>query len=413
VNTRSLNQPVHTRRVIVLGSTGSIGVQTLEVIDHLNAQRAAGSMPPAIEVVGLGAGTDKKALLAQANAHTVRDLSLCELRDDSEQAGIRLRAGAGAARRLVEEVECDLVVGAIVGVAGLDSTLGALELGRDVALANKESLVAAGSLVINAARESGASILPLDSEHAGVWQCLQSFVDTPYCPPTPAPKSVSRVILTASGGAFGNKSRQEIFNASLDEALLHPNWSMGSKVTIDSATLMNKALELIEAHWLFGLGADQLGAVIHPQSVIHAFVESTDSSIIAQLGAPDMKLPIHAALCHPARQPSCAQRLDVSKLTKLDFVEIDPDRFPAINLAIDSIRRGGTSGAMLNAANEHAVHAFMNSRIEFGRIDLVVAQVLGDLQSTPITSIDDVYQADKLAREEAEKQISAKAGGLK
>lgn len=400
------------KRVLVLGSTGSIGVQTLEVIDHLNALFARGVSSMRFEVVGLAAGSNHEQLLAQASKHKVRDVAIFRAHEDLDQSTINLRVGANAARRLVEEVPADLVVGAIVGIAGLDSVLRAAQLGIDIALANKESLVAAGDLVIGSARRSGARLLPLDSEHAGVWQCLFALEHTEYVPPQLAAPSVDRVVLTASGGPFRERSRDQIMNASIDDALKHPNWSMGAKVTIDSATLMNKALELIEAHWLFGLDADHLGAVIHPQSIVHAMVECRDGSVIAQMGAHDMKAPIQHALCFPDRPEACASKLDVTKLGRIEFNEIDNDRFPAINLAMDAIRAGGSAGAVLNAANEQAVLAYMDGRLAFGQIDLAVGSVMSELAVTPIDTIDDVYNADANARACIDRMCATKTGGL-
>ncbi len=399
------------RRVIVLGSTGSIGVQTLEAIAHLNTLYNEGKATQRFQIVGLSAGSNHEKLIEQAQSHCVKDIAIETLVDNTiDQSNINLRLGPIASRRLVEEVECDLVVGAIVGIAGLDSLLRAIELGIDVALANKETLVAAGSLVIEAARKSGARILPVDSEHAGVWQCLQSLSSQHYCPPMQAPASIERVVLTASGGPFRTKTRQDIADAKLEDALNHPNWSMGAKVTIDSATLMNKALELIEAHWLFGLSADQLSAVIHPQSIIHAFVERTDSSVIAQLGAPDMRCPIQHALTSPIHSTGCATKLDVTKLGSLEFIEIDPDRFPAINLAMNAIQLGGSAGAILNAANEQAVCAFMNNQLQFGMIDQLVSRVLSESPCSQINSLDDVYAADETARRRMDELCNQTAG---
>ena len=394
-------------RVLVLGSTGSIGCQSLEVIAHLNTI-ADGRR---FELVGLAAGSDAPALLAQAKAWGVEQLAICC--DDgslAEHDGIELRVGADAACRLVEEVECDLVIGAIVGIAGLESVYRAIELGIDVALANKETLVAAGDLVIQSARASGARLLPVDSEHAGVWQCLSSLGSNTYCPPMSKPAGIRKVILTASGGPFREQSRDAIHHASLDQALNHPNWSMGAKVTIDSATLMNKALELIEAHWLFDLRADELGATIHPQSVVHAMIECSDGSVIAQMGAPDMKAPIQYALCFPGRAEGCSRRLDITGLGDLSFEKIDHQRFPAIGLALDAIRVGGDAGAWLNAANERAVEAYMNHQIPFGMIDQIVAQVMSQHSPKPIASLEDVYEADRCARACAQAIIVEQAG---
>ena len=403
-----------TKRVIILGSTGSIGAQTIEVIEHLNTLADQGRSGTRFEIVGLAAGSNHRQLIEQAGKLAVRDLALACADDPFDQSGFNLRLGHDAPRRLVEEIPCDLVVGAIVGIAGLDSVVRAIELGIDVALANKETLVAAGALVIEAARKSGALLLPVDSEHAGVWQCFCAMTPDAYAPPMPSRSaSIERVVLTASGGSFRTQSRDEIMHAKLEEALKHPNWSMGAKVTIDSATLMNKGLELIEAHWLFGLGADELGAVIHPQSIVHALVECADGSVIAQLGAPDMKAPIQHALDWPARSHGCADRLDLTKLGTLDFHEIDPDRFPAINLAMNAIRAEGSAGAMLNAANERAVEHFITGGLAFGEIDRCVGSVMAELSVEPINTLADVYAADARARACVDRLCPSKAGGAR
>lgn len=402
-----------TRRVLVLGSTGSIGVQALEVIEHLNMLFEQGESSVRYQIVGLAGGSNAELLQSQAAQFAVRDVAICKGNDSLDQSRLNLRTGVDSARRLVEEVPCDLVVGAIVGFAGLDSVLSAIERGIDVALANKETLVAAGSLVIESARKSGARLLPVDSEHAGVWQCLQSISLDPYCPPMETPSGIDRVVLTASGGPFRSRTRQQIVGATLDDALNHPNWAMGAKVTIDSATLMNKALELIEAHWLFGLSADQLGAVIHPQSTVHAMIERSDRSVIAQLGAKDMKAPIQHALSFPARLAGCAPNLDVTQLGQLNFEPIDPDRFPAIGLAMRTIEAGGTAGAILNAANEQAVGAFIQGRLGFGRIDECVAQAMNELPIEPINTLDDVIAADTRAREFVDGLCAPSAGGVR
>ena len=400
------------KRIIVLGSTGSIGVQTLEVIAHLNALHAVGEHPTRYEPVALAAGRDSRALCAQAQRWGVNELALNE-EPGSMPGSHSVRYGTDAATRLVQEVECDLVVGAIVGIAGLPSVLRAVDLGIDVALANKESLVAAGSIVTQTAARTGARLLPLDSEHAGVWQCLAGIEQGDVYPPMHASAAVRRVVLTASGGAFGNKRRDQIEHASLNDALNHPNWDMGAKVTIDSATLMNKALELLEAHWLFGLDSSRLSAVIHPQSIVHAMVECADSSVIAQMGAPDMRAPIQHALSDKCRSQGCAGQLDVTKLGSLDFREIDPDRFPAIQLAMHAIDAGGDCGAALNAANEHCVKAFINGQIRFGLIDRVVASVMEQWEIAPADSIDAVLDADRRARALAEQCCNTTSQGVR
>lgn len=402
--------PARTRRVIVLGSAGSIGTQTLDAIDHLNRLHAAGRFPHRCEVVGLATGTNAETMLAQAARYGVREAAVADASCDAASLGVGVRVGPDAAERLVREVACDLVVGAIVGVAGLPAVLAALERGTDVALANKETLVAAGSLVVPLAAARGARILPVDSEHAGVWQCLQSCAEPDYAPPMPAPADVAKVILTASGGAFRGRSLDDVKDATPEEALAHPTWDMGAKVTVDCATLVNKALELIEAHWLFGLGADRLDAVIHPTSTVHALVEMGDGSVVAQLGAPDMRTPIVRALAFPHRCPEPLARLDLLALGSLEFRPIEGPWRTAIDLGLRAIRAGGDAGAVFNAANEAAVRAFLDRRIPFGRILEVVASVCSTHEASPVRAVDDVLDADRAARSRAEALIQSGGG---
>jgi 1-deoxy-D-xylulose-5-phosphate reductoisomerase len=405
-------------RIIVLGSTGSIGTQTLDVVSSINDAALRGDFPRRIEVVGLAAGSDPYALAEQAAAFGVGDIALA--RDDSESRfrldPFRARFGEDAAERLVREVECDLVISSIVGFAGLGATLAAVEMGVDVALANKETLVAAGALVTDTARRTGSRLLPVDSEHSGVWQCLMGLSSTLSLGERVAPKApgegvlvppcalgseVRRVTLTASGGALRDWPLDQLQHATAKDALAHPTWSMGPKVTIDCASLMNKALELIEAHWLFGLRSDRLGAIIHPQSIVHAFVETSDGSVLAQLGAPDMRTPIQVALTHPDRAPVAPARLDVTKLASLDFRPIDEKRYPAYALAkrvMDAPESKGSLGAILNAANEEAVEAFMKGDIDFGAIAQAVRDAMDTIPARPIRSLADVLAADAEAR---------------
>jgi 1-deoxy-D-xylulose-5-phosphate reductoisomerase len=385
---------VRPKRVIVLGSTGSIGTQTLDVIDRLNAAaqipRAAGRF----EVVGIAAGLRADLAMAQAARYPG-----CRVAMAGGQVGDF--RGADAAERLVRNVECDIVVAAIVGAAGLRATLAAIELGRDVALANKETLVAAGALVVPAASRSGSKLLPVDSEHCGLWQCLGNGAGG--VPPFAAPAHVRRVLLTASGGPFRTWTREQIIDATPEQALRHPTWSMGSKVTVDSASLMNKGLELIEAHWLFGLEPERLGAVVHPQSIVHAIVEHADGSWIAQLASPDMRGPIQHALSWPQRVESPVAKLAFAEAIKLEFEPPDPGRFPALGLAFDAMRAGGTAGAILNAANEEAVQRFLApatgaTRLAFGRISELVRDALREIGASAVTSLADVERADAAAR---------------
>ncbi len=388
-----------TRRVILLGSTGSIGVQSIEVIEHLNREHAAGRYPVRHEIVGLAAGANAESLFAQARALNVADLAIASNQDAIEAPkGSQLRCGVDAAEQLVRDVEADLVIGAMVGSAGLPATLAAIGLGCDVALANKETLVAAGELVVPAARRAEVNLFPIDSEHSAIWQSLPIDV----CPPCEIDESVSRFVITASGGPFRTWSRDRVFNATPEQALAHPTWNMGAKITVDCASLTNKGLEVIEAHWLFGLPGDRIDVIVHPQSIIHSFVEYADGSVLAQLGAPDMRTPIQWALTWPQRAAGISQALDFTALSKLDFEPPDFERFPALKLAYDVIERGGTAGAVFNAANEAAVAAFLDHQIPFGRITELSAAALdslvGEGRQPALTSLDDVLAADSEAR---------------
>lgn len=407
---RTPNPPTE-RRVIVLGSTGSIGTQTLDVIDHLNRLHRGGAAIPSFRVVGLVAGSNSDLLAEQAVRFGVRDLGLANsLGSESPSpywSECRVRVGARAAELLVEEVECDLVVAAVVGVAGLPATLKAVRLGRDVALANKETLVAAGAIVVPEARKSGARLLPVDSEHAALWLCLSSLLGDRACPPTALPETVTKVLLTASGGPFRTMPLSDMQNATPEMALKHPVWSMGRKVTIDSASLMNKALELIEAHWLFGVPSERMGAIIHPQSIVHAVAELRDGAIVAQLAAPDMRLPIQQALTHPHRVDAAAKRLDLTTLRSLEFEAPDHARFPALAMAFEAIDRGGSIGAVMNAANEAAVSAFLDRRIRFGEIPRLVSDAMHDIPIRDVHDLADVLEADREGRQYVRDRVEA------
>lgn len=439
---------MNERRIIILGSTGSIGTQTVEVIEHLNRLCDRGEWGTRYRVVGLAAGRNVRMLDEQARrfpdarvaiAHAdVRDLAIGEQGMKAGFSGGLLRAlhGARAAEQLVREVECDIVLAAMVGSAGLPATLAAVELGRDVALANKETLVAAGAIVAPAAMKSGSRLLPVDSEHCGVWQCLGSGGATKprsdegvcagACPPMTCGAEIARVVLTASGGPFRTWEKERIERATPREALNHPTWSMGPKVTIDSASLTNKALEVIEAHWLFGLEPERIGVLVHPQSIVHAMVEYSDGNVLAQLAPPDMRTPIQCALTWPDRAPGVSKKLDWRSLTKLDFAEPDLERFPALGLGFEVIRRGGTAGAVFNAANEAAVEAFLMGHdvgpgagaatgraracppmrpIAFGRIAELSARAMDEVGVSALTTLDDAMAADAEARRFVERML--------
>lgn len=375
------------RRLIVLGSTGSIGVNTLAVVAHLHELGAA-----SFEIVGLAAGSNEARLREQAARFNVPAVALAEPNGAKPFNGVKqVFTGDDAAAQLIDAVAQpgDLVVGAMVGAAGLPATLRAIERGCDVALANKETLVAAGAIVMPLAREKGISLIPIDSEHSAIFQCLQAGR---------SPQEVKRVTLTASGGPFRTWSKERVSRATVEEALNHPTWSMGEKVTIDSASLMNKALEIIEAHWLFGLPAEKIRVLVHPQSIVHSLVEFIDGSVIAQLNPPDMRLPIQYALTWPERKAGCSPGLDLAALKRLDFEAVDSERFPAVDLAFEAIQRGGSAGAVLNAANEEAVRAFLARRIAFYRIPELVAAALRTVPGGAIATLEDCLAADRAAR---------------
>ena len=375
------------RRLILLGSTGSIGTNTLRVVDNL---------APAFKVVGLAAGSNAELLLQQADQFKPEHVAIA-----SGKAAAELRAnlksgkahsGASAAAQLVEATDADILVAAMVGAAGLPPTLKAIHKGMDIALANKETLVAAGPLVMPLVKRTGVKLLPVDSEHSAIFQCIHTSATTK--PDT----VVKQIVLTASGGPFRNASKSEIQNATVEQALAHPTWKMGPKITIDSATMMNKALEIIEAHWLFDLAADQIKVIIHPQSIAHSFVEFNDNSILAQLGPPDMKTPIQYALTFPNRATGCSDAMDWSTLSQLDFQQPDFERFPALTLAYKVIELGGTAGAILNAANEQAVAAFLDRKIPFGQIVDLAAQALEQIETQPTHDLNTIQSADATAR---------------
>jgi 1-deoxy-D-xylulose-5-phosphate reductoisomerase len=403
--------PRAERRVIILGASGSIGRQAIDVIEHLNALHDRGDDLPRTRIVGLATGSRGGALadLARRTHCTALALADAEAPIDPSTLPARasLRRGANAAESLVREVDADIVLAAMVGSAGLPATLAAVELGRDVALANKETLVAAGELVVAAARRSGSRLLPVDSEHSGLWQCLHGAHPgrTPV-PPLAADAAIARVVLTASGGPFRGMALEEMRRATPAQALRHPTWTMGRKVTIDSASLMNKGLELIEAHWLFGLSADRLGVLIHPQSIVHALVEMADGSTLAHLAPPDMRGAIQHALLWPERAPGAHARLDWSRASRLEFEPHDPSRFPAPDLALRAIRAGGTSGAILNAANEAAVEGFLAGRLEFTSIAILVARALDSFPPRPLESLAHAREIERGARAFVEERLA-------
>lgn len=403
------NPPATTRRVIILGATGSIGTQAVEVIEHLNALARRGESAVSFRVVGLAAGRNAEQVFAQAARLGVQRIALANGNGEARApAGVEVLRGPDAAERLVRETECDHVLAAMVGSAGLPATLAAVELGRAVALANKETLVAAGELVVAACAKSGTKLLAVDSEHSALWQCLESCRgESCTLPPLAAlPRGVSRLILTASGGPFRTWDARATHDATPEQALKHPTWQMGPKVTIDSASLTNKALEVLEAHWLFGATVEQIGVVVHPQSIVHSLVEFADGSVLAQLGANDMRTPIQYALAHPARPAGISRKLDLAAVGTLEFVPLDREKFPAIDLAYEVIRRGGTAGAVFNAANEAAVEAFLSRRVPFGRISGLARDAMREVGVSPLRTLADVIAAEAEARRFVERSVA-------
>jgi 1-deoxy-D-xylulose-5-phosphate reductoisomerase len=384
------------KTVAVLGSTGSIGIQTLDVVR---------AQPDRFEVLALGARSSIEELARQAaqvspKVVAVADATLAADLSRRLPPGTEVAAGPEAMAEVA--TVADVVVNAVVGFAGLGVTLAALQAGRRLALANKESLIAGGPVVQGVRHTPGAELVPIDSEHSAVHQCLHANA-------AGNPGRVSRVVLTASGGPFRGRSRQQLAEVTVDDALAHPTWQMGPKVTIDSSTLMNKGLEVIEAHELFGIGYGQIDVVVHPQSIVHSMVEFTDGATIAQLSEPDMRLPISYALAYPDRAPVTFGRLDWTAVSRLDFEPPDLDAFPCLGLAYEAGRTGGTAPAWLNAANEVAVAAFLARRIPWLVIPEVLNATLARHDGTPATSLDVVIAADRRAREVAWRIIEERA----
>ncbi len=391
--------PHRTRRLILLGSTGSIGVNALKVLEHLSSESLA-----SFDVVGIAAGSEATALARQAEKFGVDHAAIADEERADELSGVEhLYTGPDASLQLVEAIarEGDLVVGAVVGSAGVPAILAAIERGCDIALANKETLVAAGGLVLPLVKQKGVNLLPVDSEHNAVAQCLRGgrSID-----------EVKRLVLTASGGPFRTWPKEKIDRATVEEALNHPTWNMGRKISVDSASMMNKALEVIEAHWLFGLPSEKIDVIVHPQSIMHSFVEFVDGSVLGQLGPPDMKTPIQYALTWPDRLDGSSRKMDWSALKSMEFEPLDNERFPSVDLARKVIEAGGASGAIFNAANEEAVAAFLDQRIAFGRITEIVAEAIQSLPSSPIQELRDVLRADEEARVFVRDLIAGRSG---
>ncbi|MCX5820725.1 MAG: 1-deoxy-D-xylulose-5-phosphate reductoisomerase [Deltaproteobacteria bacterium] len=377
------------KRISLLGSTGSIGVSTLDVV---------GAHPDQFAVTALAAGRNITLMKQQIErfrprlAAMIDEAHARELRSLLGPASVTdVLSGPEGYRETAAAADADMVVSAMVGAAGLLPTLDAIDAGKDIALANKETLVMAGHIVLRKASERGVKIIPVDSEHSAIFQCLLGHRG----------EDVRRIILTASGGPFLHASEEDLAKVTTAQALRHPNWAMGKKITIDSATMMNKGLEVIEAGWLFGLPAEAIDVLIHPQSIVHSLVEYRDGSVIAQMGVPDMRLPIAYALSYPNRLTRDEETLDLRKVGTLTFLHPDPVRFPALRLAYEAAKAGGTMPAVLNGANEMAVTAFIAEQMRFDRIVSVVQEVLSRHRKQADPGIDAILAADRWAREEA------------
>ncbi len=381
---------VTRQKLALLGSTGSIGRSTLEVVSH-NAER--------FTVTALTARSNLDTALAQAQQFRPRWLVAADPNEAAQfnwsdlPKETELLQGPDGIEKVASSSEIDTVVAAIVGSAGLRGTLAAVEAGKRVALANKETMVVAGSLVKQMAAASGATLLPVDSEHSAIFQSLTAG----------RRQDVRRIILTASGGPFRNFTSQQMKNVTVAQALDHPTWDMGPKITIDSATMMNKALEIIEAHWLFDLEPEQIDVVIHPQSIVHSMVEYVDGSLVAQLSPPDMRLPIQYALSYPERWDGPALRMDLTQPAQLDFEPPDFERFPAIPLGLEVARAGGTAGVVVNAANEAAVDIFLAGHLQFTEIVPACRTVLENHDFDPSPNLDQLLCLDSWARQEINK----------
>ena len=372
--------------IAILGSTGSIGRQTLDVISQ---------HPDLFEVELLTANTNSALLIEQARAFNPNSVVICdeshyqEVFEALDKDDIKVYAGMDSVCDIVSDSTIDVVVAAMVGFAGLRSAVAAIEAGKTVALANKETLVAAGSLVMSMAARYGANIVPVDSEHSAIFQCLQGNYG----------RDVEKLLLTCSGGPFLHKSKEEIARMRPEEALKHPRWNMGAKVTIDSASLMNKGLEMIEARWLFDMPAERIEVVVHPESIIHSMVQYRDGAVIAQLSVPDMRVPIQYALSYPRRIALNASRISFPQLAQMTFFAPDTDRFPCLDIARRALDRGGNATCAMNAANEVAVAAFLQGKIPFSAIPEIISVAMFRTAFVENPSLDDIFATHAQARE--------------
>ncbi len=384
------------KRLSIIGSTGSLGTQTLNVVRRYSDR---------FQVVALAAGKNTELLLEQAREFKPLVVSITDeskiplLKNELESSGIKIVGGNNGLREVAALPDADMLVNLVVGAVGLLPTLDAISEGKEIALANKETLVAGGAIVTRAAKEKGIDIIPIDSEHSAIFQCLQG-----------GRESLKRIILTASGGPFRQASLEELEKVTPQEALRHPNWSMGGKITVDSATLMNKGLEVIEAMWLFGVELSQIDVVVHPQSIIHSMVEFDDGALLAQMGVPSMLVPIQYALTYPERLDSGAERVDFATLKTLTFEEPDMVRFPALKLAYQACKTGGTMPTAMNAANEIAVVSFLSGKTKFIDIPRIIEKVMERHNNIVDPSLDDIMFVDAWAREQTRRFIKMAKG---
>ncbi len=381
------------KRLTILGATGSIGKNALKVID---------AKPERFEVHYLTAGKNGQLLVEQAKKYNPKSVAIADdsqyffVKNELKPLGIEVLSGRGGILHIAEKNDADLAINAIVGAPGLEPTYRCIEAGIDVALSNKESLVMAGKLIMNLLKERNVKLYPIDSEHSAIWQCLVGE----------KPESIKRIILTGSGGPFRTKPVEEFQYIKPEDALKHPTWNMGKKITIDSATMMNKGLEIIEAKWLFDIPPEKIDVIIHPQSIIHSMVEFIDGSVKAQLGLPDMKLPIQYALNYPERINVAWEDTDFSKIGKLNFETPDFQKFPSIKLAYNALKRGGTAPAILNVVNESAVYAFLDNKIKFTDISAFAEKALSEIKIIDNPSLSNILELEKIGYEFVQSQIN-------
>ncbi len=381
---------IEKKRIAILGSTGSIGTQTMDVLDSIEAKPVALTTNRNIKLLEQQARQWQPECVTAFDETAAKDLKI--MLGDTD---IRVLGGMDGLMEAASLPTAEVTVTAVVGMAGLLPTMAAIEAGHDIALANKETLVCAGSLVTAAARQKGVRLLPVDSEHSAIFQCVQAAQGN----------RIAKIILTASGGPFFGKTAAELENVTVEQALKHPNWSMGAKITIDSATMFNKGLELIEAMWLYDMPPEDIEIVIHRQSIIHSLIEFVDGAVLAQLDLPDMRLPIQYALTYPVRLPCKMERLDLAKIGHLSFYPPDEQAFPALRIARQAAARKGNAGAVMNGANEAAVALFLERKISFLDIPRLVGQAMDSLPYQQIFSIDDVLASDCAARQAVYTQI--------